>query len=504
MLIALYWGYLLSFFPMFNRHRRLIFWLFTASFFIAASSILFYTSGYRFSFERGIFIYSGSLSLKTNVETVSITIDNELIPENNLGILNNSIQVAGLNPGEHFVEVTAPGYRTWSKKFVIQSGLTTEFWNIYLTEENYERVTIPQTENALRMFPSPDGLFAIIKKNDTRSSVDILDIEGQENKEVFATTEAFFSPTLETNIEWSPESHKLIIPLIQNDQPTYTIVTVETGEQFSLGQAAQVTDTIRSPRWDATTRDFLFFLSGQGLYRYDTRSTTEPAKRIMDNVAAYDLSGNKLYYLKSDNGQVYKINGNGNDNSPTEITEVPLLINPESAYSLITYDDTRLSLIEEKNGKLFVYNKKAGNPLKEIHTGVKSIQYSDDGKKLLFYTGNEIAVYFNQDWEAQPFRSLDSIIQVARFSNPIENVEWAEDYEHVIFTLGKNIKMIELDNRDRRDFIDLLTLESRPLQLLPRFGSDTLYIVSETSSPDLLSNAVFSITLPQYATLFGR
>lgn len=491
---------------MLNRYRPLIFWLFTASFFIAAASILFYTYGYRFSFERGIFIYSGSLSLKTNVETVSITIDNELIPENNLGILNNSIQVAGLNPGEHFVEVTAPGYRTWSKKFVITSGLTTEFWNIYLAEENYEREIIPQTEHTLKMFPSPNGLFATVKKNDTRSSVDILDIGGQENKEVFATTEAFFSPTLETNIEWSPESHKLIIPLLQNDQPTYTIVTVETGEHFSLNQAAQVTDTIRSPRWDATTRDFLFFLSGTGLYRYDTRSMGigEPAKLIMDDVTTYDLSGNKLYYLKSSNGQVYKINGNGNDNSPTEITKTPLILNGESAYSLITYDDTRLSLIEEKTGKLFVYNKKASNPLKEIHTGVQSIQYSDDGKKLLFYTGNEIAVYFNQDWEAQPFRSLDSIVQVARFSSPIENVQWAEDYEHVIFTLGKNIKMIELDNRDRRDFVDLLTLESRPLQLLPRFGSDTLYIVNETSSPDLLGNAVFSITLPQYATLFGR
>ena len=75
--------------------------------------------------------------------------------------------------------------------------------------------------------------------------------------------------------------------------------------------------------------------------------------------------------------------------------------------------------------------------------------------------------------------------------------------EHVIFSLGKSIKMIELDNRDRRDIIDLLTLDIMPLQLLPRFGADKLYVVLESSSDALGGNTVFDIDLPQYATLFG-
>lgn len=495
---------------MIHRHRTVVFLLFVAAFFITAGSVLFYAYGYRFSIERGIFIYTGSLSLKTNIETVSVTVDNTLIPEKRLGLLNNSIQIAGLNPGEHRVEVSAPGYRPWSKKIVIQSGLTTEFWNVFLTEENYERAPIPATKEVIKMFPAPNGLFATVKQNGSRYSVDILDIGAEENEEVFATTEAMFLPALETNVEWSPESHKLIIPLTKDGQPLYAVTTLKTKASVMLNELAQMTEPLGAPRWDATAKDFLFFLRGSGLYRLDTGTPndieTSPAELVSEQVAAYDLSRSRLYYLSSADGLVYETNGHGNPDTPEKVTTTPITIEAGSAYSLIVYDNTRLAIIEERTGTLMVFNKKAGAsaPLRTLGTGIKSLQYSDDGKKLLFYTDNEIAVYFNQEWEAQPARDRDSVIQVGRFSAPIRHVQWAEDYEHVLFSLGKNVKLIELDNRDRRNLSDLLTLEASPLQLLSRFGTDALYVVNETAPEASGENTVFSITLPQYTTLFGR
>lgn len=489
---------------MIHRYRSLLFLLFVGTFFLTTASVLFYAYGYRFSFERGIFIYTGSLSLKTNIETVSIAVDNAPIPEKRLGLLNNSIQVAGLNPGEHMIEVSAPGYRPWSKKIVIQSGLTTEFWNIFLTEENYERTPVLATEQVIKMFPAPNGLLATVKKNDSRYSVDVLDIGGEENREIFSTTEAVFLPTLETNIEWSPESHKLIIPLTRDGQPVYAVTNIKTKEVFWLNEVVGATGTIRAPRWDATTKDFIFFLNQGSLYRLDTVSPDTQARLIAENIAAYDLSGNRLYYVNGTNGVVYEINGHGEDATPEQVTPTPITIDPQGTYSLIVYDATRLAIIEEATGTLRVFNKESSpTALREIGTGIKSLQYSDDGKKLLFYTDSEVSVYFNQDWEAQPFRALDSVSQIARFSTPINNIQWAEDYEHVIFSLGKSVKLIELDNRDRRNLSDLLTLDTSPVQILSRFGTDTLYIVKETSPETNTDNTVFSITLPQYTTLFG-
>lgn len=489
---------------MINRYRPLLFLLFVGTFFITASSVLFYAYGYRFSFERGIFIYTGSVSLKTNVKTVSIKIDNVAIPEKSLGLLNKSIHIAGLNPGEHMVEVSAPGFRPWTKKAVIQSGLTTEFWNIALSQETYERTAVLATENVIKMFPAPNGLFATVKKNDARYSVDILDIGAKKNEEVFSTDEATFSPTLETNIEWSPESHKLIIPLTKNNQLIYAILDIKTKEVFYLNDAAHITTPLRVPRWDATAKNFLFFLSADTLYRFDTNHPDTAATPIKEHVAGYDISSRNLYYINSENGIVYRINGSGQDAVPEQITPTPIALDTNDTYSLVVYDNSRLTIITEGTGTLFVYNQEvADTPLKELGRDVKSIQYSDDGKKLLFYTDNEMSVYFNQDWSAQPARAKESITQIGRFSAPIKNVQWAEDYEHIIFSLDKSVKMIELDNRDRRDLSDLLTLDTPPTQILSRFGTDTLYIVQEQTTETPGNTSVFSIALPQYANLFG-
>lgn len=490
------------------RSRRILFLLFSMSFFIVASSVLFYAYGYRFSIERGVFIYTGSLSLKTNVETVTIKIDGGAIPEKRLGLLNNSIHIAGLNPGEHMIEVEAPGYKSWSKKVVIQSGLTVEFWNIFLTEENYIREPVLSTERTLKIFPAPNGLFATVKQNGNRYSVDVLDITNEKNEEVFATTEALFTATLETNIEWAPESHKIIIPLIKDATPLYAVVDIKTKKTFFLNEATAISTPIHSPRWDAITKDLVFFLNQGSLYRFDTSDVNNqgvfaPAKLVAEHVAAYDLSGNKLYLLNNETGIVYRQNGSNADTSPEQITPSPVVLQDNRTYSLIAYDDTRLSVREKETGTLSVYNKRAENsPLKKLGGNIVGLQYSDDGKKLLFYSENEISVYFNQNWEAQPFRALDSVSQIARFSTPIKNVQWAEDYEHVIFSLGRNVKMIEIDNRDQRGLSDLLTLNTPPLELLPRFPQDALYIVESQANQD--SNTVFRITLPQYATnIFG-
>lgn len=487
---------------MIHRYRSLLFLFFSASFFIAAGSVIFYTYGYRFSFERGIFIYTGSLSLKTNIKTVTVKIDNVVVSEKRLGILNDSIQVSGLHPGEHFVEVGAPGYKPWSKKIVIQSGLTTEFWNLFLTEENPEQEPVLGTERVIKMFPAPNGLFATVKKDDARYSVDVLDIGAETNEEVFSTTEALFLPALETNIEWSPESHKLIIPLTKEGRPLFMITDIKTKTSFSLNEAVKM-DALRAPRWDATTKDFLFFLRADTLYRLDTTTLTDttesPAELVAEHVAAYDLSGNKLYYLGSSDGLVYEINGHGNQDTPKQITPSPVTIDTGSTYSLIVYDDTRLSIIEENTGKFMLYNEKAPTPLKELGKGVRSIQYSDDGKKLLYYTENEISVYFNRDWEVQPFRAADSVTQVARFSAPIRGVQWTKDYEHVIFSLNGSVKIIELDNRDRRNMIDFTTFSSPPLQILTRFDENALYFVSENDAAPAVHRSKFT----ERSGLFG-
>ncbi len=469
-------------------------------FFVTATTVSLYTFGYRFSLERGIFIYTGSISIQSNPATVDITIDGKLIPQKSLGVLNNSIHIPGLTPGEHFIEVSAPGYHAWTKKAVVQSGLSTEFWNVLLTKEQYTSVTLSDTEDVVKLFRAPkDKLFAVVKKNGDTYSINTLNTETNENREIFSTSDALLPIEDKENIEWTPESTKIITPLLRENNRTYAIVDVETKEVQDLNTFTNLNTPLRAPRWDPSSRNFLFFLTESNLYRVNTGSAKGEPILVEKNVQSYDLSNKYIYYL-SDTGVVFRISIGQNNSEPTQITFTPAPIDTNADYALIVYDENRLTILERSAGKLFLFNRVATKQLQEMGPGIRGTQFSDDGKKVLFFTDNEISVYFNTPWEVQPVRAVDTIAQIARFSTPIKHVQWTKDYEHVLFSLFGAIKIIELDNRDRRNIADFAHFSESPLQILSRFEENQIYFVRADIQN---SNTVETTDFPQATGLFG-
>lgn len=465
------------------RHiQRFVFWAFVAVFFITASLVLLYAFGYRFNLERGIFIYTGSISIKSNPQNVDISVDDELIPSQKISIINNAILVSGLTPGEHFVKVSADGYLPWSKKAMVQSGLSTDFWNVLLTKENGAPQKIEIENSAIKIFPAPDqNLFAIAKIRNDELVVDTLDTDTMKSKPVFSLAQASL-PQNEENIEWSPDNRKLIIPFENNGERAYSIVNINDKNIVALQKLSPDEHSLSNPRWDPTTRNFIFYLSDNILYRANTETPEDTPLFIKENVLAYDISGNNIYYLRNDNGIIYRIPANA-DTPPIQITTTPIDIDPKNAYSLVAYDNDRIAIRKRENGKLWIYNKLSADEIifKTLsENGTKGMQFSDDGKKLLFFTNNEISVYFANDWKTQPVREKNTTLQVARFSNAIKNVEWTKDYEHILFTTNGNAKIAELDHRDRRNIAEIVSFPSPIVQALSRFESNRVYFILET------------------------
>ncbi len=470
--------------------RPFVFFAFVGLFFITAFSVVFYAFGYRFNLERGIFIYTGSISIKSAPETVDIRIDGKPISQKNLGILNNSILISGLAPGEHFIEVSAPGYLPWSKKALVASGLSTEFWNVLLAEERATLQDIPGVDSVKKTFPAPDqNLLAIARQGDDEFIVDILDTATGKSERVFSLPGASL-PLNGENIEWSPDNRKLIVPFEQAGVRLYSIVTITDKLVVPLERLAHHERELHNPRWDSTTRDIVFYLDGTTLYRADTEASDDDRPlAIRENVLAYDISGNDIYYLSGDDGIVYRMSGNNPGADPTQITTTSIDLDSQVPHSIVVYDDARLAIRERETGKLWIYNKLPSGEtiLRPLAAdGARGVQFSNDGKKLLFFTDNEISVYFVRDWEAQPMREKNTAIQVARFSSAIKNVQWTEDYEHILFTLNGSAKIIELDSRDRRNMAEIATFPAPVSQALSRFGENRIYFVSESGSLDYI------------------
>lgn len=487
--------------------RRIFFWILVVFFLITAPLVILYTIGYRYNTARGIFVYSGSITVKAIPQRVDIKIDSDESSERKFNFLNYSYHIDGIRPGQHSVEISLAGYRPWKKKTSVHSGLSVEFWNVFLVKEEYTRQTF-STPSVDNFFISPKNKnIALVqdKKENNDFIVRILDIDENTSQPAFSSSEYSFSKNEKENIEWSPQGDKIIIPTkkinppsknlsankletsSQIDQADYFIVDIKSKESINIKDLSQK-DDLQKIRWDPNSKNFVFYISRNNLYRINLADPNDN-KIIAENISGYDLSSSYVYYFKKDNGIIYRAKLQ-NGESSEQITTQPIEnIANSNDFRIIVYDRDRMVILAD--GKLHIYNNgEHRSYFHQLAENIDGIQFSNDGKKLLFWDDYEIFTYYTRDWDTQPIRLENEIKSITRFSQKISNVHWFSDYEHVIFSVGKAIKIVETDLRDRLNMEDILLLQYDNPKIVYDFSQDFLYFndYKESSSAIQLSH----------------
>lgn len=474
--------------------KRIFFWTLFTLFWLISAIIIGYAFGYRFNPKNDVFVYGGSLTLKTTPETVEIYL-NGTLSSSSFNLLNNSYHVNGLKPGNYFLEVKAPGYQTWSKKITVHSGISTEFWNVVLVQDSY----LPEDFNSAgieRFFISPyKNLAAFPQKTADGFSVKVIDLESTETSSVFSSTEYAFTDDEKENIEWTPQAHRIIVPAVKNSEKNYFVITIDTKETLNLKDISQM-ENLSNVRWDPKNKDSVFFMAGNDLYRMDLNNLQDK-KLIAQNIASYDISPKALFYFQLPEGIVYRKTTDASED-PVQITSSAPNDMNDNSYRIIVYDEDRIVFLN-KNRKLYLYNKgEENNYFNKISDNATGSQFSDDGKKLLYWTNNEIFVNFVRKWEVQPARAENETLSITRFSDMIKNVQWTRDYEHVLFTNDKKIKLIEIDNRDQRNLADMISLNTDDSILINNFTDGKIYY---TDKNDQNQNVLHSTYFPEQTSL---
>jgi hypothetical protein len=477
-----------------------MFLAFSLSFFLVTTGVLLYVYGYRFSFERGIFIYSGSITIKATPEEVSIKIDGEEVPPNKTGILNQSYLVSGLLPGKHFVEVSAPGYTTWAKDVIIRSGLSTEFWNVFLVESSIGKTHLAESENTKQVYPAPKSPTLVVFAEETATGVSIIlaDTEtGEEERDTLAEFPGakLLPNTAKENVEWSADERYVLVPLLTDGNRDTAIIRIKRKTTRLLSEVTDKPGSTRV-RWNPEERTNVFYLDQDSLVQTDATDTTLAFITNIPGVLAYDLSDKFLFYFKND-GHVYRTSMDAeNERGSIQITKKPLSVDKSHRYTLISYNQSRFTLLNQNTGSLHLYNRFGAEVFYEplLTAKAEGSQFSNDGKKLLYYTDTEAFVYFLRDWKVQPVRTRGDVQPVLRLATPLQFPQWSKDYEHILYVSDGSLKLIELDSREAQYIQNIAHFNTTLLQFLPRFAENKLYFVI---APEGAPSSVQSLEFPK-------
>src|SRR3989344_4386043 len=123
-----------------SQSRRILF-IWAVSLFVSISTlVLTFAFGFRYDFKNNVLTKTGSIVLKSNMET-QIFIDDE--PEGRTSFLNNTFSKKQLLPGKYTVKVQKDKHFSWQKEVEVKEGLVSDFSRIVLfSQSQVEQVAV--------------------------------------------------------------------------------------------------------------------------------------------------------------------------------------------------------------------------------------------------------------------------------------------------------------------------------------------------------------------------
>ncbi len=182
-----------------------------------------------------------------------------------------------------------------------------------------------------------------------------------------------------------------------------------------------------------------------------------------------------IFYIQKPSYILYKTD---QDNSFQEqISLTPLPSNHQ--YEIFSSANEQIVVLDKKN-QLYLFNQGTKN-FELISQNVQSLQFSYNNKRLLYFTPSEIWIYHLE----RSGKIADNKELITRLSQKIKQAIWHKTNEHIIFSVGENIKIIELDNRSDRNIVNLIKLEVKKMAYGQK--DEKLYLIKE--------NELLAITL---------
>ena len=453
-----------------TRHKRFILFLILVFLFLLITPlVILYSQGYRFNLRDRKITQTGGLYLNVRPKGASVYLDDKLLKKTDF--LFGKIFIDDLVPRKYKIEIKKDGYYSWQKNLEIVESLTTEAKNIFLVPKDPEFTSLGDKIDAF--FFSPDNEKVVLKKEGEEGfTLDLLDLRNNTQSPLINEKDlAIKGQTIKSlDLDWSADSKKILIEVI-SQKKKFFIFDIESKEKpISLDFLGE---NLSNLSFDPGNSQKIFFT--QSLNKKNVLLSADYKKKgisdpILENLIAYKISNGSLYWLDK-NGFLFQSNLVGV--KITNFNLQPLALKKGGEYQIFIFGE---KIFLEEGGNLYFFNDKSQS-LEKISEEVSDLKPSPDLKKVVYFTNSEMWVFFLENIDnEQPQRKGEEKLFLTRFSEKINDVFWWTSH-YLIFSVGNEIKITEIDDRDR---INIYTLaDFKNLKIFWDKYTEKLYVLSQ-------------------------
>jgi len=120
------------------------------------------------------------------------------------------------------------------------------------------------------------------------------------------------------------------------------------------------------------------------------------------------------------------------------------------------------------------------SPYSDWPADIKSIIFSPDSNKLLYFNDRYIWVIFLRQLKADEPAKIDEVV---KSDEPISHVFWYSQSNHIVFVAGKDINVVELSSQGARNTVSLYRFDTEPKNLFYDRYNDSLYFTDTGRIP---------------------
>ncbi len=396
--------------------RNILFAIFALGFFISAPLVVLYTAGYRYQFGSMQIVKAGVLSVTTTPKGATVYINGIVTEKKTPAVIDN------IFPGKVVVRIEKPGYSSWEKTLVVESGQSTFVPNATLFLDGTPAQAVNQT-SVLFTTPKSATRFAYLVENGAT-------LEAWIKDESIAQTKPLYTQPLRAKstytLSWSADAQFLLLTETAAKN-TYTILRVSDGAVITLPATS-----VARAWWNTHSGHVLFYRVGSELRAFGIDADVAfPKNTSVDD--AQIKQGDMLVVQSGEQSVVAHMNPEGVANIIAYL--------PRGTYTFVTSPAPYIALEDTSRNHLILIDPNQKNPLL-LNEEVRFFEWSPNQDQLVFSNGFDINLFSPHSGERTT---------ITRFSETITDLIWYPIGNELLYSKQNTLYSLELDRRDVRN-----------------------------------------------------